>query len=204
MNNKTTAKTNYFNLHTKGIGYLSNIHKVDVKKGQPYLSCTLSAISGSSDDLQFTFFNCNVTGEKANMLVQKCINASNNRQKILICFTLSDLYVDLFTYAKGEKKGQTGCSLKARLINISSIKIDGVLKYSDSQTTTVANVQTATIANVPTATIANAPTATEANVPTATIANVPTATIANVPTATIANVPTATEKPVIETQVAQF
>jgi hypothetical protein len=45
--------------------------------------------------------------------------------KVLVGFTLSDLYAEAFTYKKGEKAGETGISLKARLLRIGWAKIDG-------------------------------------------------------------------------------
>ena len=46
-------------------------------------------------------------------------------RKVLVSFILSDLYPEVFTYKKGEKAGETGISLKARLLRIGWAKIDG-------------------------------------------------------------------------------
>jgi len=129
MNTSTTKQ--FFDLHIKGIGYVNRIREVQVKKGNPYLSCTIAALRGNSEDAEYTYFECNVTGEKAKDLIARCIDASNLKKKILISFCLGDLYSETFTYSKGDKQGQTGVSLKARLLKITSIKIDGELKYSD-------------------------------------------------------------------------
>jgi len=129
MNTSTTKQ--FFDLHIKGIGYVNRIREVQVKKGNPYLSCTIAALRGNSEDAEYTYFECNVTGEKAKDLMERCIDASNLKKKILISFCLGDLYSETFTYSKGDKQGQTGVSLKARLLKITSIKIDGELKYSD-------------------------------------------------------------------------
>lgn len=61
---------------------------------------------------------------------------------MLIGFRLGDLWTDLFRYSRGEKAGQTGVSLKARLLFISWIKIDGELVHqarpqSESEKTAV-------------------------------------------------------------------
>lgn len=129
MNN--TATKQFFDLHIKGIGYVNRIREVQVKKGNPYLSCSIAALRGNCDDAEYTYFECNVTGEKAKDLIARCIEACDLKKKILISFCLSDLYSETFTYSKGAKQGQTGVSLKARLLNVSSIKIDGELKYSE-------------------------------------------------------------------------
>lgn len=131
MNN--TATKQFFDLHIKGIGYVNRIREVQVKKGHPYLSCTIAALRGNSEDVEYTYFECNLTGEKAKHLISKCIEASDLGKKILITFCLGDLYPETFTYTKGDKQGQTGVSLKARLLKVSSIKIDGELKYSEKE-----------------------------------------------------------------------
>jgi len=127
----TSTTKQFFDLHINGIGYVNRIREVQVKKGQPYLSCTIAALRGNSESVEYTYFECNVTGTKAKNLMERCIDASNLKKKILISFCLGDLYAETFTYSKGDKQGQTGVSLKARLLKITSIKIDGELKYSD-------------------------------------------------------------------------
>ncbi|WP_392560312.1 STY4534 family ICE replication protein [Orbus mooreae] len=128
--NNTTTKQ-FFDLHITGLGYVNRIREVQVKKGNPYLSCSIAALRGNSEDAEYTYFECNVTGEKAKHLIAKCIEASDLKKKILISFCLGDLYSETFTYTKGDKQGQTGVSLKARLLKVSSIRIDGELKYSE-------------------------------------------------------------------------
>ncbi|AWX14703.1 hypothetical protein CEP48_00195 [Mergibacter septicus] len=144
MTAQTQQKT-YFNLHTTGIGYLSNIREVKPKKGAAFWACDISALSGSSDDVQYTKFSCNVIGKDASSLVRRCIDASERGSKILISFTLSDLWYDTFTYSKGEKAGQVGVMLKARLINIKMIKIDGKVVYKSQSTQEVNTQSTQTV-----------------------------------------------------------
>ncbi|OCG17582.1 MULTISPECIES: STY4534 family ICE replication protein [unclassified Gilliamella] len=133
MTNSTnnTVTKQFFDLHTTGIGYLNRIREVKVKNGKPYLSCTIAALRGNCQSAEYTYINCNVTGEKAKNLVEKCIEANKANKKILISFCVGDIYAETFTYSTGVKKGDVGINLKARLLKISSIKIDGELKYSD-------------------------------------------------------------------------
>lgn len=129
INNSSIKK--FFDLHTTGIGYLNRIREVKVKNGKPYLACTIAALRGESQNAEFTYINCNVTGEKAKKLVEKCVEACKANKKILIRFCVGDINAETFTYNTGEKKGQTGINIKGRLLKISSIKIDGELKYTD-------------------------------------------------------------------------
>ncbi|EAP3673759.1 DUF3577 domain-containing protein [Salmonella enterica] len=120
MNEKT-----YFNLYTSGLGYVNRIRTVTPKRGEPFLCCDIAALSGAADDVDYVHFDCKVTGSEARKLIARCEQAVNEKRKVLIHFRLGDLYVDMFTYSKGERKGETGVSLKARLLYIGLVKIDG-------------------------------------------------------------------------------
>ena len=42
------AQPKYFNLHTSGIGYLSDIREIKPKKGDAFWACRIAALTGSS------------------------------------------------------------------------------------------------------------------------------------------------------------
>ena len=62
-------------------------------------------------------------------LVRRCIQAVDAEKKVMIGFRLGDLWTDTFTYSKGKRAGEQGVSLKARLLFVSWIKVDGKLVY---------------------------------------------------------------------------
>ncbi|MAO58708.1 STY4534 family ICE replication protein [Alcanivorax sp. ZXX171] len=126
---QSTQEKQYFDLHTTGIGYLNRIREVSPKKGQPFLACNIAALSGAADDVVYTRFDCRVSGKEAEALVRQYEDAVKQDQKVLISFRIGDLWADTFTYTKGDKVGQTGVSLKARLLFISWIKVNGQLVY---------------------------------------------------------------------------
>lgn len=121
----------YFDLHTRGIGYVNRLRTVTPKKGNPFMACTLAALRGKSDEVEYTYIDVRVYNEKACGLLEQCQEALGNKQKVLIAFTVGDIYPDCFTYEKGDKKGQTGCGIKGRLIRISMVKIDGHEVYNE-------------------------------------------------------------------------
>lgn len=125
----SSSETTYFDLHTKGLGYMSRVRTVTPKKGESFLACDINALNGPSDSPDYRRFDVIVTGAEAQHLVRRCENAANGNRKVLIGFRLGDLWPDLFTYSSGDKKGTQGVSLKARLLFISWIKIDGKLEY---------------------------------------------------------------------------
>ena len=92
--------------------------------GSPFLSVTLAAPRGSADHAQNPQFECREAGKQAKAVVRE-LQAVEGDRKVLVGFTLSDLYPEAFTYKKGEKAGETGISLKARLLRIGWAKIDG-------------------------------------------------------------------------------
>ena len=123
MSNKESSK--YFDLHTQGIGYLNRVREVTPEEGTPFLRVTLAALRGSVDKVQYTHFECHVSGKKAQEIVRQLESAVEGKSKVLIGFTLSDLYADTFIYKNGDKAGETGVSLKARLLRIAWAKVDG-------------------------------------------------------------------------------
>ena len=115
----------YFDLLTTGLGYLNRVREVTPEEGNPFLSITLAALRGSADNAQYTHFECRVAGKQAKAAVLDLKDAVEGDHKVLVGFTLSDLYAEVFTYKKGEKAGETGISLKARLLRIGWAKVDG-------------------------------------------------------------------------------
>jgi CRISPR/Cas system-associated endoribonuclease Cas2 len=123
--------TKYFDLYTTGIGYLNRVREETPKEGSPFWSVTIAALRGSVDDVQYTYFECRVSGQQAQKLVQQLKQPVEGELKVLIGFTLSDLFAEAFTYKNGDKAGETGVSLKARLLRIGWAKVDGQPFYKD-------------------------------------------------------------------------
>lgn len=123
------ASISFFDLHITGLGYLNRIREVTPKRGDVFWACDIAALSGAADDVSYTRFDCRVSGREAEKLVKRCEQAVNMDKKVLIGFKLGDLWTDTFVYQKGKRQGETGVSLKARLLFISWIKINGDMVY---------------------------------------------------------------------------
>ena len=126
----TDETTKYFDLHTTGIGYLNRIREVTPKEGSPFLSVTIAALRGSVDKVQYTYFECRVSGKQAQELMHRLKPAVEGNSKVLIGFTLSDLFAETFTFKNGDKAGETGISLKSRLLRIAWAKVGGEPFYT--------------------------------------------------------------------------
>ena len=125
----TSNETSYFDLHITGLGYLNRIREVKPKKGDAFLACDIAALNGPSDDPEYRRFDVRVSGGEAQHLVRRCEQAVKAERKVLIGFRLGDLWTDIFTYTKGKRAGEQGVSLKARLLFVSWIKVDGQVVY---------------------------------------------------------------------------
>jgi hypothetical protein len=96
-------------------------------------------------------FDTRVVGKRAQALVRNYwedINAED--RKVLIGFRLSDLYVETFDYGPSSPKaGQVGVSLKARLLSIHWIKVNGERVYIAPRETDAAETPPSPAVNVP-------------------------------------------------------
>lgn len=124
-------ESQYFDLHTTGIGYLNRIREVKPKGrgAKPFLAVTVAALCGSKEAVEYRYIDCNVVGAEAEKLVRRCIEAVNAEKKVLVSFRIGDCWADPFTYSSGPKQGQHGASLKGRLLYIGWIKVDGEFVY---------------------------------------------------------------------------
>ncbi|RRV44750.1 MULTISPECIES: STY4534 family ICE replication protein [Stutzerimonas] len=118
-------ESKFFDLHTTGIGYLNRIREVTVRKGPAFLACTVAALHGSADDVEYSYIDCKVAGAEAQKLVRRCKEAVDAGKKVLVSFKIGDIWTDPFIYQNGDKKGQPGAQLKGRLLFIGRISVDG-------------------------------------------------------------------------------
>lgn len=123
------GEATYFDLHTQGLGYLNRIREVTPSRGKAFLACTIAALNGPTESPEYRYFDVTVCGAEAQQLVNRYAEAVEQGLKVLMGFRLGDLWTDLFRYSRGEKAGKTGVSLKARLLFISWVKVNGKLVY---------------------------------------------------------------------------
>jgi len=122
---QAASQSSFFNLHVEGVGYLNRVRTVTPKKGQEFIACTVSALRGSTDDVGYTRFDCRVSGAEAKRIVKLLEADVAAERSVLIGFKIADIYPELFTFEKGDKKGQVGVSIKGRLLKIKFAKVNG-------------------------------------------------------------------------------
>lgn len=123
-----SKETNYFNLNISGLGYISNVRQV-VNGNSKFTCCTLNALSGPTDNADYTRFDVTVAGKDAPSLINRCQKSCEDDKKVMIGFVLSGLKSEIFTLNKGEHAGENRVSLKTRLIRVDWIKIDGEIVH---------------------------------------------------------------------------
>lgn len=140
MNSSQTACENsdpsYFDLHTKGVGFIQRLRRVRASKGPAYVSLDLIALTGEVGAAERVRFDCNVTGIIALRdvaFIEEHIKSAppadpvrpDRGPRIQVGFTIADLRYETFTYQNGPKQGTTGVSLKTRLIHLWWLKVNG-------------------------------------------------------------------------------
>lgn len=132
-NESQTGKAKYFDLMIAGLGYVNRIREVQPVHGEPFVAINIAALRGSADRAQYTHFDCVLAGDKARQIVATLKPFVEDQRTVLIGFTLSDLRAEAFTFKNGDKAGDTGISLKARLVRIPWAKVDGNPVYDERQ-----------------------------------------------------------------------
>ncbi len=123
MSDKSSSTSNnYINLHTSGLGYISRVREVAVRKGKPFMSATIRAMHGEKDSdtpLNYVPFDVKAVTAETQEILKLIESHANNRDfRVMVQFKIGDFYIDSFRYSTGEKAGQTGTMLKGRLLQI--------------------------------------------------------------------------------------
>jgi hypothetical protein len=123
MSEKTEGK--FFDLHVEGIGYLNRVRRVQPRRGPEFLACTIAALRGAADQVEYTKFDCRVSGAEAIRIVRLLEAEVSADKQVIVGFRVSDPYPEAFTYEKGERKGTQGLNIKGRLLKVRFVKVDG-------------------------------------------------------------------------------
>jgi hypothetical protein len=135
---KAPEPAGYFDLHTKGCGYMNRIRwvtpKANGRKAEEFLACSINALHGKITDPQYSYMDLRVSGEDAINLVSELIEDSEASRKIFVAFTVGDIYAHTYWRDIKEQGRKTGeqepaAIIKGRLLLITHIAIDDVVVY---------------------------------------------------------------------------
>ncbi|MGK5032638.1 DUF3577 domain-containing protein [Janthinobacterium sp. MDT1-19] len=135
---KAPEPSGYFDLHTKGCGYMNRIRWVAPKgsgrKAEQFLACAINALHGKIADPHYSYLDLRVSGQEAIDLVSDLMADCDADRKIFVAFTVGDIYAH--TYIRdikehGRKTGEQEAAavIKGRLLLITHIAIDDVVVF---------------------------------------------------------------------------
>jgi hypothetical protein len=129
----------YYDIYVSACGFLNRLRTVEHSDGQSSLVCTFAALRGAKGErAQPTYFDAKIVGDRTKALVEQFRNVINDRtRQVFVSVRLSDIYVKPFVRQKGERKGESGYSLKTRLLVVESLAVDGVFAYRRKDDPTV-------------------------------------------------------------------
>jgi len=119
------SEVSYFDLHVEGVGYLNRVRKVQPKRGQEFLACSIAGMRGAQTAVEYTHFECRVSGEDAKRIITLLESDVEAKKQVIVGFRLGDPYPEVFTFEKGNRQGQQGLSIKARLLKVRFAKVNG-------------------------------------------------------------------------------
>ncbi|AFT86001.1 hypothetical protein BUPH_02434 [Paraburkholderia phenoliruptrix BR3459a] len=137
--NQSVEPRKYFDLHLRGLGYLSRVRDVTARgngrsKAKPFLACAISAFHGDpnvENGIVYLPLDLIVAGEKAREAIRSVMDDANDPDaKVLVSFRAGDHYIRTFERT-GNRAGETGAVLKGRLLKLFWIKVDGQEVYRD-------------------------------------------------------------------------
>ncbi|RUS67434.1 hypothetical protein CUZ56_01379 [Saezia sanguinis] len=130
----------YYDFHSHGVGYFNRIREVKPRNASPFWAVDIAVCVGKKADKQTTIVDCRVSGKEAQTLIMRCKQACDEKRSIFASFTIGDIYPESFTYGPNHQKaGQTGLTMKGRLLRIKSIHIDKELVYRHPKSDNASN-----------------------------------------------------------------
>ena len=130
----SNQEVKYYDYLGNVLAYLKRLRKVTPNQGDSYYSVTLAALHGRADSegkIDKTWIDCNVVGAQAIARIKTLLehiskeNIDLNEAKIMANFVHGDLRIEPFVYKSGPKAGQPGIGLKAHLLRISHVRVNG-------------------------------------------------------------------------------
>lgn len=126
MTTTTTTSSNYIDLHTTGIGYLSRVSEVIPKgrKRDTFTRCTINAMHGDKEELKYTRFDVVARSEQALGVLQQFQDHANDQNlQLMVQFKIGDIVPTSFMQTQGKNAGQLQLTLQGRLLLINRVWI---------------------------------------------------------------------------------
>lgn len=131
MTTQTQNTHQYFNLHTKGVGYINRFREGEVKTQAgkfKFCSVTVGFLRGSADNVQYTYVDCIIRNAEICEVLKAKQDNINGDNKVLAVVTVGDIYAETF-----EHNGKTLAGMKGRLIGMTQLKVDGQIVWHKAE-----------------------------------------------------------------------
>lgn len=121
-----------YELVTRGLGYVNFVREIQ-DEDKTVLTCTLNALVGPEptspeEKVARVPFDVTITGEEADALIRQYAEAINDRQKVLVGFTLRGARIHSFPRG-GEREGEIGYAIQSGLSKVSFVTLNGQRVY---------------------------------------------------------------------------
>ena len=124
----TNNETKYFDLHLTGVARLARVRDIPVRRGPGFSAVDVHALWGTKNEDgrdNTTKLDCRISGAPAKVAIEHLRSAIEAGKSVVVGFSAGDPSPDIFQYRSGPKAGQTGASIKARLLKIRWARVDG-------------------------------------------------------------------------------
>jgi hypothetical protein len=134
------TQAQYINFHAEGVAYVNRFRENETRNGDTFCSVTLGFLHGQVGQVgskimkpSVTYIDCNIRNAEICELFKQHKNAINGEVKVTAVAKISDIYAaDPFeTTVKGKK--QMVSAIKARLIGLKQLKIDGRVVWQKTE-----------------------------------------------------------------------
>ena len=127
---ENTQKEKYFDVITRGVGYMGRLREVTPPGATPYWCVSVALLEGHKDKVKYIRMDAIVRMDADLALLRQHQEAINNDGgKVLACVQLGGIRARAFTYGpgsrvpKGKKAGDLGTALSTSLLSIESLKV---------------------------------------------------------------------------------
>ena len=129
--NTQTTLPSYFDFIAKGLAYINRFRVVEPDEGDSYAAVTLNVLHGKSNKVRYSPVDCIVNGSEAKELLQKYQTEINSdTTKVFACICIGDMTSKLYKPSSGTYAGQPRPIIKARLLKVTNLSINGELVQS--------------------------------------------------------------------------
>lgn len=120
----------FYDLITSGLGYLNRFREVKPDRGPAYKCCTINALVGPFDSIEYREFDVRLVGWQALEALEILAPHVNAKKKVLVTFRIGDCMPGEYTFQRtdrttGEKEPVKRYCNKGRLLQIMSAQVDG-------------------------------------------------------------------------------